>query len=60
MKETIDKLVEEREKLLERVKKIDKAIDAFQEICEHDYEFDSNDSHKDYYKCNICRSQYSV
>ena len=61
MKTQIDKLNKERDQLMERVKKIDNAIEAFREVCDHknedggdDMEYIGHDSHKDYYKCKIC------
>lgn len=67
MKDTIEKLKKERETLMDRVKKIDNAIKAFQEVCTHKREDGSSavfqeghDSHKDYYYCTICGYEYSV
>ncbi len=61
MKEEIKKLEIEKSTLLERVKKIDNAINAFREVCAHAHvsgldamKYDGHDSHNDYYKCDIC------
>ena len=61
MTEQIKKLESEKQTLLTRVDKINKAIKAFQEVCEHLHEDGStaleylgHDSHKDHYKCSIC------
>lgn len=61
MKEQIEKLEKEEELLMERVSKIRNAINAFQQVCTHTYEngesamkHNGRDSHKSYYKCNIC------
>jgi len=54
MKEQINKLFKERSILYERIMKLDKAIKALQDICEHDWQDDGRDSHKDHYKCSIC------
>ena len=61
MKTQIDKLNKERDQLMERVKKIDNAIEAFREVCDHKNEDDSDameyyghDSHMDHYVSKIC------
>lgn len=45
-------LIEEQSKLMNRIKQIDTAIKALQDICDHDYTNDG--SHKDHYICKIC------
>lgn len=42
----------------DHLEKIRKAIEAGQEICEHDYAWKANDSHYHYYVCGICGHQY--
>ena len=67
MKTQIDKLNKERDQLMERVKKIDNAIKALIEVCEHKnedgsdaMEYCGHDSHKDHYECKICgKMEYS-
>ncbi len=61
MKTQIDKLNKERDQLMERVKKIDNAIEAFRDVCDHKnedgsyaMEYIGGDSHRDHYKCKIC------
>jgi hypothetical protein len=61
MEEIIKKLQSEKESLINRVRKIDKFIVSFMDICPHKNEdgsdamqHEGNDSHKDYYKCRIC------
>ena len=61
MKETIKKLKNEKLILLDRVKLINNAIEAFQNVCNHkkedgsdSMEYEGNNSHKNYYKCTIC------
>ena len=61
MKEYITELQKERKKLLMKIDKIDKAITAFQNLCNHKnedgssaMEHEGHDSHKDFYKCSIC------
>lgn len=64
MKKQIEKFYTQRDLLLERVGKLDKAIEAFQNVCEHKHEDGSdalehtgNDSHHTWYKCTICGYQ---
>ena len=59
-KEMMDSLFEKREVLYKEVKKIDQAISTLQEICEHDYIGDGHDSHRDHFKCKICKDTYSI
>ena len=61
MKETIVELTAERKQLMERVKKIDNAIEAFQKVCEHKddkgksaFVHTGHDSHKNYHACSVC------
>lgn len=54
-KEVLDWLFEKRDKQHKEVQKIDIAIRALQAICDHDLVDDGHDSHKDHYKCSICR-----
>ena len=61
MKTQIDKLNKERDQLMERVKKIDNAIEAFREVCDHKnedgsdaMEYIGHDSHQSHYVCKIC------
>jgi hypothetical protein len=51
----MDELFTKREKIHAEATKVDKAIKALQDICEHDLANDGHDSHKDHYKCTICR-----
>lgn len=44
----------------EKLQKIRNAINAGQEICEHDYIRKGNDSHYDYYVCKICGHKNKV
>jgi len=61
MKNTIDKLIKEKEEITERLKKINTVINGIQELCSHTkedgksaIEYEGSASHKDYYKCTIC------
>ena len=61
MKKIISELQKELDELKEKRTKIENAIKALQNICEHKledgssaFELEGNDSHKDYYKCSIC------
>ena len=60
MKDTIERLKKEKEQLQSRITKIDKAINAFQDVCVHNWEYEGHDSHKDYEKCTICGDSRSV
>ena len=58
---TYFKELNKKEKLLsESLEKVKKAIQAGQEICEHDYIRNGNDSHYDYYVCKICGHKNKV
>lgn len=61
MKETMNNLKLERDKITDRLTKIDKAIKSFQNVCTHKNNkgestmiYEGHDSHKNYYKCSIC------
>ena len=61
MKEQIQKLKNERDKIMDRVRKIDTAITSLQQVCNHKYEDGTSamkcighDSHDDHYECQIC------
>lgn len=41
-------------KAKEEISKIDIAIKAFQEVCDHNYIADGRDSHHSYVVCTIC------
>jgi hypothetical protein len=65
--ESIKELNEEREKLKDRLRLIDNAIDAFQKVCSHTFKdgtdamvLEGNDSHKDWYKCAICGYEMGI
>lgn len=67
MKKQLEKLVDEKNQLRERINLIDNVIHAFQEVCLHvdenddtAFEVEGNDSHKTYYVCNICGKERSV
>ncbi len=54
-KEMMDPLFQKRKELNAESLKIDNAIKALQDICDHDYVSDGHDSHKSHYKCKMCR-----
>lgn len=67
MKEHIEILEKERKELNARLSKIDKAISALRDVCNHKYPDGSDamkdkghDSHKDYYKCEICGKEIGL
>lgn len=54
MKLDINELSKKRDKLLKEADKLDRAIKALQDVCEHDWVDDGHDSHHNYGKCKIC------
>ena len=54
MKDYINKLLNEREQHRQRIADIDKAIEAIQKLCPHNYEESWHDSHHTYYICTEC------
>lgn len=54
MEAHIQALVDEKGPLIERLTKLDDAIRALQDVCEHDWKYDGHNSHEDYYVCNKC------
>jgi len=58
-KESVEPLHEERKKLHEKLAKVNKAIKALQDLCDHDFVEDGHDSHKTHYKCSICSKEES-
>jgi len=67
MKEHIEILEKERTELKTRLSKIDKAISALRDVCNHKYsdgsdamKYEGHDSHKDYYKCGICGNEIGL
>lgn len=57
---TCDPIIAEIEKKMEKEKavleKLGRALGALQDICEHEWHPDGNDSHKDYEKCVKCHA----
>jgi len=49
------KLFERKDTLDKELKKVDAAIKALQEVCEHDWQPNGHDSHKDWFVCKHCR-----
>lgn len=54
MKKTFKELHDKKEKLEKELEKVDAAIEALQEVCDHDMVYDGHDSHHNYHKCSIC------
>ena len=55
MKEQIEKMEQEKKLLQERINKLQTAIRALQEVCDHaETEYTGNDSHYTYEKCKAC------
>lgn len=59
MKEVIDDLYTKLPTARAEVLKITDAINALQAVCTHNWKYDHEGHHKDYYKCNICRKEES-
>lgn len=66
MKEQIKKLYKELRRLSERLEKVECAINALQNVCEHKLDDGEcafvktgRDSHKTYYECSVCLVEYS-
>ena len=66
MIDTIKKLLEDKESLMLKVNKVDKAIKALQAVCPHTDEegkdtkvWYANGHNKDYYRCSLCSEETS-
>lgn len=46
-----------REELRIQIKKLEKFIESYQDICEHQMFFEGNDHNKNYYRCMNCGKQ---
>lgn len=67
MKEQIKKLYKEHKEVSGRLEKIERAINALQDVCEHKLDDGEcafvktgRDSHKTYYKCSVCLISSSI
>jgi len=58
-KEMTQSLLKERARLKMEQTKIEKALKALQDLCEHEWISDSYDSHKKYYVCGVCEKTES-
>ncbi len=58
-KEMMKPLIAKRQKANVELMKVNKAIKALQNLCDHDWVSDGQDSHKDHYKCDICEKTES-
>ena len=54
MNATIKDLKAQAKDLYAKARKLDKAVDALQEICEHDWKYDGHGHNSDYYTCLKC------
>lgn len=52
--EQVKLLNEERDMLIERLRAVNRAIDALRYLCEHDWSDAGHDSHHSYQKCKVC------
>lgn len=57
MKKQIEKWMEEVESLKDEIQKREKAIEAAQDLCDHEFEIIGNTSHADIYQCAKCLKQ---
>jgi hypothetical protein len=60
MQEVFQTLSKKREHLRGELRKVEKAIEAIQAVCEHNMKYEGHDSHKDYYRCTICECEDRV
>ena len=58
-REMMKTLIAKRQKANVELMKINKAIEALRDLCDHDWQNDGHDSHKDHYKCSICEKTES-
>ena len=58
--EMVDPLLKDRKVLMETVKEIDTALKSLRKLCDHNWIDDGHDSHKDHYKCSICKETKSI
>ncbi|WP_346237747.1 hypothetical protein ABDK00_001555 [Niabella insulamsoli] len=54
MNEQVKKMEAEKAMLQERINKLNTAIQALQEVCDHNYLYQGHDSHYEYYECTDC------
>jgi len=54
IKKLITSLNTKKAELLNESNKVQGAINALQNICDHDWNCVGHDSHKDHYTCTIC------
>lgn len=51
---SIQEIKKERDLTAARLVKLDAAIKAFQEVCNHEWEPNGHDSHHNWEKCKLC------
>ena len=54
MKTAIKELLEKRVALNKEISKVEKAIEALQDLCVHEYLYEGHTSHEDYEVCKHC------
>lgn len=59
MRDYINKLLNDREQHNQKIKTIDKAIKAIQDLCPHNYEKIGHDHNYKYFKCTECGHETS-
>lgn len=52
---TIQEILSKREDLKVEIDKYDKLINAYRDVCNHNWEYEGHTSHADIYKCTICK-----
>ena len=59
-KNLIQDVLKQEEELKEKLNKVRKVIDAYRDLCDHNWVPDGHDSHHDFVKCNICKETSQV
>jgi ferredoxin-like protein FixX len=59
MRDYINKLLNDREQHNQKIKAIDRAIKAIQDLCPHNYEKIGHDHNYKYFKCTECGHETS-
>jgi hypothetical protein len=60
MSNTVLDIIEKRKHLAEKIAALDKAIESFRAICEHEWMPAGNDSHHDYEVCRHCGERRKI
>lgn len=60
IEKTIHFLTVQKQRFEQRLKEVEQAITAVQNLCEHNYQTEGHDSHYDYEKCQWCQKTIKV